>query len=137
MKEHHTKTKGDFAVFKVMLNLAEKGWMVLTPMTEHAPFDIVAYKNNEFKRIQVKFRKSKNGAVLIPFSQSWADKHGTHMVAVDKESIDLYAVYCPCNGLTYWLDPKDFRKTVTLRTVVGKQGKISTMNFAEDYLEIK
>lgn len=136
MAEHHTKTKGDFAVFKVMVNLAEKGYMVLTPMTEHSPFDLVAYKDGKFKRVQVKFRKSRKGVVTVPFSQYWADKNGTHTAAVDKNELDYYAIYCPCTEQIYWLDPKKFNKTVTLRIYDGKQGYISTMNLAKDYLEL-
>ncbi len=53
--EHHTKNKGDLGVLKAQVDLCSKGYLILTPLSEHSPFDIVAYKNGEFIRIQVKY----------------------------------------------------------------------------------
>ena len=50
---HHTKTKGDLGVAKVIADLTEKGLDVLTPFSEHLPFDLAAYKKDVFYRIQV------------------------------------------------------------------------------------
>lgn len=55
--QHHTKTKGDLGVLKAQVDLCEKGYMILYPHTEHAPFDLVIYKDNQFKRVQVKYRE--------------------------------------------------------------------------------
>ena len=42
---HHTKEKGDLGVLKAQLDLFEQGFLILNPVTEHAPFDLVAYKD--------------------------------------------------------------------------------------------
>jgi hypothetical protein len=54
--KHHTKSKGDLGVLKAQVDLYEKGYMILHPQTEHAPFDLVVYKDKNFKRVQVKYR---------------------------------------------------------------------------------
>jgi len=36
--------KGDLGVAKVRADLPSKGFAVLFPVTEHAPFDLVAYR---------------------------------------------------------------------------------------------
>ena len=36
---------------------------MLLPLTEHAPFDLVAYKDGRFYRVQVKYRAAKDGFV--------------------------------------------------------------------------
>jgi len=56
MVNHHTKNKGDLGVVKAFCDLVEKGFVILFPATEHAPFDLAAYKDNRFIRIQVKYR---------------------------------------------------------------------------------
>ena len=56
MKQHHTKTKGDLGVLKAQAALCAKGYLVCFPLSEHAPFDLVIYKNGKFKRVQVKTR---------------------------------------------------------------------------------
>ena len=55
MVRHHTKDKGDLGVAKAHADLAAKGFTVLFPATEHAPFDLVAYAEGLFHRLQVKY----------------------------------------------------------------------------------
>ena len=55
MALHHTKNKGDLGVLKAQLDLFEQGFTVRVPLTEHLPFDLVAYKEGEFRRVQVKY----------------------------------------------------------------------------------
>ncbi len=45
---HHTKSKGDLGVLKAQVDLYQKGFMILFPATEHAPFDLVVYKDNHW-----------------------------------------------------------------------------------------
>ena len=59
MNQHHTKNSGDLGVFKVQVDLHEKGYIVSVPLTEHAPFDLVSYKNGSCKTIQVKYRSTR------------------------------------------------------------------------------
>lgn len=47
MVRHHTKDKGDLGVAKAHADLAAKGFTVLFPATEHAPFDLVAYAEGQ------------------------------------------------------------------------------------------
>lgn len=48
MVRHHTKDKGDLGVAKAHADLVTKGFYVLFPTTEHAPFDLVAYADGAF-----------------------------------------------------------------------------------------
>ena len=93
---HHTKEKGDLGVLKAQVDLHQQGFQILSPVTEHAPFDLVIYKDGEFKKVQVKYKSvGRNGSLEVHFRSCWADKNGTHMKSIDKNEIDLYCVYCP------------------------------------------
>ncbi len=94
MRLHHTKNKGDLGMLHAQLDLAKKGYGVLTPLTEHEAFDLVAYKDHTFYRVQVKYRKTVRGSVYVRFSSAWTDRHGTHQVPINKNSIDLICIYC-------------------------------------------
>jgi hypothetical protein len=48
MCTHHTKNKGDLGVLKACADLAQQGFLVLNPLSEHSPFDLFAYKNLAF-----------------------------------------------------------------------------------------
>jgi len=134
---HHTKEKGDLGVLKAQVSLYEQGYLILQPVTEHAPFDLVAYKDRLFKRVQVKYKSlDKTGAITLHFRSSWADKHGTHMKAVDKDEIDLYCIYCPNTDECYYLDPKDYEKSVTLRVEMPKNNQSKNIKFLTDYRRV-
>ncbi len=85
---HHTKEKGDLGVLKAQLDLFEQGFLILNPVTEHAPFDLVAYKDWQFQRVQVKYKSvDKTGSITVHFRSCWADKNGTHMQQTDKDVV--------------------------------------------------
>jgi hypothetical protein len=133
-ESHHTKSKGDLGVLKAQVDLFEQGFTICVPQTEHSPFDLVAYKDGEFRRVQVKYRAlEKNGALQIRFATCWADRHGTHTVPIDKNEVDLYCVYCPDTDKCYYLDPKQFRSNVSLRVEASKNCQAKHVNFAADF----
>jgi hypothetical protein len=111
--------------------------LLLQPVTEHAAFDLVAYKDGFFKRVQVKYKSlDKTGALTVHFRSSWADKHGTHLRAVDKQEIDLYCIYCPNTDECYYFEPWEFEKSVTLRVEAPKNNQAKNVKFVTDYRRV-
>jgi len=134
---HHTKEKGDLGVLKAQLDLFEQGFMVLNPVTEHAPFDLVAYKKGTFLRVQVKYKSiDKHGCLTVHFRSCWSDKKGLHMRKVDKTEIDFYCIYCPQTDKCYYLEPKNYQRSVTLRVKAPKNNQLQNINFADDFRRV-
>jgi hypothetical protein len=136
VRQHHTKNKGDVGVLRAQADLAEKGFGVLLPLTEHEAFDLVAYKGGTFRRIQVKYRSAVDGAVEIRFRTSWADRNGTHTSPMNKGDVDLVCVYCPETSRCYYLDPRRFRGGVKLRVEPARNNQSKGVYPADDFLEI-
>lgn len=137
MKLHHTKNKGDLGVLKIKTDLCEKGFLVLSPESEHAPFDIVVYKDGMFKRVQVKYRNLKKSGVLeIPFRSSYSTAKGVKTAAVDKSQIDIYAVFCPDTNECYYFNPQSFNKSLTLRVKAPLNHQNHGINLVEDFREV-
>jgi len=135
--EHHTKNKGDLGVLKAQVDLCSKGYLILTPLSEHSPFDIVAYKNGEFIRIQVKYRSvNSKGFIFVRFSSSFSTSKGYSEKPVNKSEIDLYCVFCPDTDKCYYFDPNKFKSTVNIRINKSLNNQCEKINFAEDYLII-
>lgn len=120
---HHTKDKGDLGVAKVHADLVGAGFVVLFPATEHAPFDIAAYRDGRFRRIQVKYRAARSGALTVHFRSLWVDRHGTHSTPTDKTAIDVLAVYCPDTDECYYLRPQDHGQSVTIRITPARNNQ--------------
>lgn len=90
--KHITKEKGDLATIKAMSDLTSKGYVILSPVvSEHLPFDFIAYKDNKSYRIQSKY--SGNG--FIRNKTSWNDKRGNHKKPYGANDFDYYAIYLP------------------------------------------
>ena len=86
------KYKGDLGAMKVAADLTEKGYTILSPMVcESMPFDIVAYKDGVFKRIQCKY--SSYG--IVPSKTSWSNKSGSHSKVYSDDDFDYYGIYLP------------------------------------------
>jgi hypothetical protein len=134
--DHHTKDKGDVGVAKAHADLAAKGYIVLFPATEHAPFDLVAYAAGRFHRLQVKYRSARAGAVKVHFRSMWSDRRGTHSMAADKGAIDLLCIYCPETDTCYYLRPDDYGSTVTLRVSPALNGQRAGVVNAELFREM-
>lgn len=89
---HHTKDKGDLAAAKVIADLVEKEYSVFVPVvTEHAPFDLIAYKDGKCYRIQAKY--SIDGT--LKNKTNWADKNGCHEKKYKSDDFDFYGLYLP------------------------------------------
>jgi len=110
MRYHHTKNKGDLGVLHAQLDLARRGYGVLLPLTEHETFDLVAYKDHRFLRVQVKYRAAVNGVIQIPLSSVWRTARGT----IWSRSIGPQSSYCASTART-----PIAATTSTLRIVVA------------------
>lgn len=124
MHSHHTKDKGDLAVAKAHADLVSKGCVVLFPTTEHAPFDLVAYRDGAFSRVHVKYRSARRrGVIEVDFRSLWSDRHGVHRKPIDKSAVDLFCMYCPETDECHYVRPSDFGASVTLRVTPAANGQ--------------
>lgn len=123
MVQHHTKDKGDLGVAKAHADLVAKGFDVLFPATEHAPFDLVAHKAGTFHRIQVKYRSMRRGMVTLKLSSNWTDRHGVHSTPIDKDAVDAICIYCPDTDECYYIRPSDHGASVNLRITPTENGQ--------------
>lgn len=89
--KHHTKEKGDLAVAKIIADLTEKSYDILLPLSEHLPFDLIAYKDGKSNRIQCKYTIDGFAANKT----SWSDKHGSHKKKYQNTDFDYYGLYLP------------------------------------------
>jgi hypothetical protein len=98
----NTNVKGTLGLAHVMTDLIEDGYEVFTPLSEHATIDLIAYKDYQCKRIQVKYREPYRNKVEVPMHTVVNGKRQPY----DTKEIDLFAVYCPQWGIKY-VPPRD------------------------------
>lgn len=134
MRPHHTKDKGDIGVAHAIADLADQGFVVLTALCEHAPFDLVGYRDAMFLRVSVKYRAlSTRGTVDVRFYSSYSDSNGTHTRPTDKDEVDVVCNYCPDTGDCYYVDPKAFNTAVSLRVRPSRNNQSRYVLIADDH----
>lgn len=80
------------AAAMALADLTLKGYICFTTtVSEHLPFDLIAYKDGKCLRIQAKYNSNRK----IRNKTSWADKHGSHFKYYKKDDFDYYALYIP------------------------------------------
>lgn len=131
-----TVVKGEIAQTNVILDLLNKGYEIYTPYGDHAPFDIVAYRDNRFIRIQVKHIKKYNGTIRILFRNVHCNTKGYKHKSVDVSQVDYYAIYCPDTAAIYYIDPKKHNTGVWLRVDPPKNNQVEGVSFAENFRDV-
>jgi hypothetical protein len=136
VRAHHTKTKGDLGVLHAQLDLARRGYAILLPLTEHAAFDLVAYRDARFLRVQVKYRAARNGVVGFQLSTCWTDRHGIHTTPVDRAEVDVFCIYCPDTDRCYYVDTQSCPTRVQLRIDEPRNAQRKGIRWAHDYEDL-
>lgn len=86
-----TSEKGDLGLSLVMADLAKKGYSLFLPVSSHLPFDLIAYKDGKFLRIQVKYRKDG----LLSARRVVYHKGKVQSRNYQNSDFDYYALYLP------------------------------------------
>lgn len=125
----NTSKVGNLTVAKLLVALAEKGKVVLTPFGEGERYDLMIDEGKKVLRVQCKTGKLRKGCVLFNnYSQTGA---GTKFYGT---TVDAYGVYCPQNGKMYLVPAKDCMRYKTgLRVEPTKNGRTKNIRYAERY----
>ena len=131
-----TTEKGDIGVIKIMDNLIIQGINVFMPFSANLPFDIVAYTNNKFYRIQVKYRKMEiRTAIQIYVDKSSICNNHISRKKYTENDFDILAVYCPDNNECYFIPKNIFdSRTITLRMTPPKNNQKTKIKYASDFM---
>jgi hypothetical protein len=138
--KHHTKTKGDIGLVKVLSDLSDKGLDCLLPISEHLPFDLIAFDQDTGKtyKVQCKFKKKTNGVIDVPIRTSHMTTTGSVSSRYNYGSFDVLAVYNPDTNTVYYVAEKELTdKTTSIKLRVDAPNtrycKEDKCNMAVDY----
>jgi len=135
MLTHHTKTKGDIAVLKISADLAESGFILLFPFSDHLPFDLVVYKNDIFYRVQCKYRSvDKFGKLSVAFKTTYSTQNnGLISCPQDTSQMDVLAVYCPETNGCYYIPVETGTKHTDIRVIPPKNNQKVGVRLADEH----
>lgn len=128
-----TGAKGDIGVAMVIADLLSQGFEVLMPVSADSPFDVVAYKDGKFYRLQVKYREVKSGTVTACLRRVIASSGKFRYSPLTESDVDFLVIYCPCTKGCYYIKRKEISGSVTLRIEPALNGQAAGVRTAEDY----
>lgn len=94
-----TTGKGNLSEARVLAAYVQAGFTVLLPFGGGAPYDLVVDTGRRLLKVQVKTGRLRGGCVLFPTMRF--SGHKLRGKGYTRDDIDLFAVYCPDNDLTY------------------------------------
>ena len=133
------KRKGDLAELKVAADLMERGYGIAVPWSEDSDFDLIAYRDHELHRVQVKYTESDGRIVTVRCnSHSLTNgkiKQTKHYTA---RTIDWIAVWDRTSDRCYYVPACELgngRYVISLRLVPALNCQRARVRFAEAYLD--
>jgi Holliday junction resolvase-like predicted endonuclease len=122
---HVTKDKGDLAELMVAADLMQQGWRVAFPYGEAWSYDLIAERDGEFSRVQVKHVTSDGKKIQVPCrSISVTNGKATNIFKYTSANIDMIAVYEAKTQRCYYVpavELGDGMAMLTLRLIAPKQ----------------
>lgn len=126
----NTQDKGDHAELRVASALKRCGWTVLMPYSESKKYDLVAERDGEFVRVQVKSSRWTGTSIKFPCYCSNSSKSGSNRTDYTREEIDGFGVYCDQYETCFWIPVEESnRNSMSLNAY-----DVSAENPANEYL---
>ena len=131
----HTKQFGNIGEAAVSKKLMELGYAVFTELGDLSKVDLVALKDNDLIKIQVKYITLKEGKVELPVRKCGPNYIKRYTTA----EIDLFAIYVPDNNQVLFVSSnilESTRSSYTIRFIKPKTGSQHKSHWWEDYIAL-
>jgi len=126
-----TKQIANESELRFASEFVRKGWSVFLPYGEDSPVDLLIYKDEIFKRIQIKATKPKDGKISCKLrsTNNWQIKK------YSKKDIDYFALYDYENKKGYLIpiEKVEGMSEIILRLSEPKNNQKKRLRFAKDY----
>jgi hypothetical protein len=133
------KQKGDLAELKVATDLIERGWKIAIPYGEDSDVDLIAYRDDQLRRVQVKYARSDGHVVKIrPKSLSLTNGKVRKVKCYTAKTIDWLVVWDRTTDACFYMDASelgDGRTMLHMRLTPAANGQRIGIRFADAYRE--
>lgn len=120
-----SQQKGDLAEIKIAAELKRLGWDVLLPFGDGHRYDLVAERDDEYKKLQVKHGTITRDSVEFRCYCSGEDGNKSYTA----DEIDGFAVYSSVNDDCYWVDIHEANETKMALNLLDNDAKNPASDF--------
>lgn len=117
----------------ILSELVRRGYRVLLPFGVNQRYDLVLEGDGKFLKVQCKTGRLREGAIRVhPLSTQSNTCRTTVRDYVGE--VDLFAIYCPDNGIVYVLPASEVpTRGMHLRVDSPRNGQRKRVRWARDY----
>jgi len=127
-----TKGKGDQTEGIVLAALLCLGKSVLLPFGENHRYDLVVEDGERFLRVQCKTGRLRDGVIKFNTASTHGHRGGARVSY--RGQVDLFGVYCPDTGKTYFVPVMDVGAAEGyLRVDPARSGRKKGVKYAADF----
>lgn len=127
-----TKQIANESELRFASEFVRNGWSIFLPFGEDGPVDLVIYKDNLFKKVQIKASKPKNGMISCRMrsTNNWQIKK------YSKTDIDYFGLYDYENKKGYLIpiEKVEGMSEISIRLSKAKNNQKKKVRLAEDYI---
>ena len=122
--------KGVLGELAFTIHLIQRGYTILNPLNPNSSYDLVAEKNGNFMRIQVKYCTPRNGRIRVELerpkrkTKNYRDRNVDAMGAYDSQSEKCYLI--PISQINE-------KSEIWLRVDNPKNSQQKKINYASKY----
>ena len=131
------KKKGDLAELKIAADLMERGYGIAVPWGEDCDFDLIAYRDNELHRVQVKHARSNKRVLAVKCtSHSLTNGRIRHTKKYTARTIDWLSVWDASTERCFHIPAGELgegRSILHLRLTPSLNNQQRRIHLAEDY----
>lgn len=132
----HAKIKGNVGEMAVAKDLMLKGYSVFYELGDNSRIDLIAEKNNNLFKIQVKALTSRNGEYV----ELKGYKTGpNYSFRYDRNDIDVFAIYVLDLDKIVYLSSNflEYQNTITIRFKPTKNNQTKSCHLFKDYISFE
>ena len=132
-RDSNTKVKGEVSQIQVVAELVRRGFDVLLPVGDSLRYDLVVDLGHQFRRIQIKTARIRNGVLMFGTS-SVNYEQGRRVHRYYREGADDFIVYEPEAREFYGISVRDAALgCVYLRLKPSANNQVRKIRLAADY----
>lgn len=134
----HAKQKGNLGEMAVAKHLIAEGYAVFYELGDLSKIDLIAVKNDEMTKIQVKSRKlRKDNSVELK-----AEKAGpNYRYRYTKDDVDIFALYAIDTDQIAFINAewflKNFKNAISIRVHIAKNNQIRKIHDINEFLNFE
>lgn len=131
-----TTEKGELAKAATIFRLTQQGWCVSLPISEHAPYDLIAERDGVCRRVQVKHAANHTDYIHASLKSVMVNCSKTTVRTRERGDWDAVALFDPVTTNVFFVLDSQVDNTTGIRLRLTPSRQVKGVRYASDHVEL-